>query len=646
MAPVDDRPDAISASDASNAARVSALEQQVAALTADVAALRAIVGTGSAHPHHDERRRGVTGDHPLLHPDLAVALRTRAHRAKPAITSEELESLVGRYGTLLFAALVILMGVGVLIRVAISHGLLTPEVRVGIGALIAAGVGGAGLYFHRRGEVRYGNVLLALSLAIADLVAWGAGPRFHLVPTSVALAVVDVIAIAMAALALRDESEFLFCIAVGGALSAPFVTTDNTGTAAALLAYGAFVLLGALRAVRDPHWPRAFAVMVGGSLLYALAAAAMPLTAAWYAPFAIVLFGGVCALGAFLFAHRAWRGVLARAYLGVALVGVPVGWDRIGTGPSWYALGVAVALATVTYAALLVRRPRQPLWVASALLLPLLSLAVASADATTSDAEAGVFALWALFALVAWGLERARHELRRGGAHLLAGGLLGAVAVSVFLWSTPLLLVFGLAAWGVLLAVAVKGETSLLPLIGVGVALGAASMSAMDQLASRAAFAYVPFMTRSSASALLATLGLGIGGLALAWGKGAPAQWADRPVRLAVLIGFAILWGRMEVAQAFNRDVASFLLIAYYAACGLASIIVGRQLGIARLRFAGLALAIYAAVKAVAEASEIGGVMLRVAAYGAVGVFLLGAGYLYRERATERVGTEISRRAG
>jgi uncharacterized membrane protein len=644
MTPVDDRPDAIPAGDAGSAARLAALERQVAALAAEVALLRATVRVVPGQPApslpDEPRGRGIGQDR-WLRPEVAAALRAPPRRVKPPITGEELESLVGRYGTLLFAALVILMGVGVLIKVAISHGLLTPEVRVGMGALIAAGVGGAGLYFHHRGEVRYGNVLLALALAIVDLVAWGAGPRLHLVPTSVALAIVDIVAIALAALALRDESEFLFCIAVAGALSAPLVTSDNSGTAPALLAYGAVVLIGALRAVREPHWPRAFAVLVGGALLYALAAAAMPITVAWYAPFAIVLFGGVCALGALLFADRAWRGVLARAYLGVALVGVPVGWDRIVAGPTRYAVGVALALATVTYAALAVRRPRQPYWVASALLLPLLSLAVASADSSGSNVEAGVLALWAVFALVAWGAERTRHELRRGGAHLLAGGLLGGAAVAVLLWPTPLLLVFGLSAWGVLLAAAVREETSLLPLIGVGVVLGAAALSAMDQLASRQAFAYVPFLTRSSASALFATLGLGIAGVALARGTGAPARWADRPVRLGVLIGFAILWGRMEVAQAFSRDLGTFLLIAYYAACGVASILVGRRLGITRLRIAGLVLAIYAAVKAVAQASEIGGVLLRVGAYGAVGVFLLGAGYLYRERAREGAGTAM-----
>jgi uncharacterized membrane protein len=526
--------------------------------------------------------------------------------------------------------------VGVLIRVAVSRGLLTPEVRVGMGALAAAVVGAAGVHFHRRGEVRYGNVLLALALAIVDLVAWGAGPQLRLVPTGVALAVVDVVALALAALALHDGSEFLFSIAVAGALSSPFVTSDGTGSAPALLAYGACVIVGSLRAARNPRWSRAFVVLVAGALAYALTAAAMTTGTAWYSPFAVVLFGAACALGVLLFAEPAWRGALARAFLAVALVGVPDGWDRIVAGDWRLAAVIALAVAAVTYAALLVRRPRQPYWMSSALVLPLVSLAIASAGTGGREPAQGlVFAVWAMFALAAWRFERIRSELRRGGVHLLAGGVLGSIGVAMLLWPHPLALVAGLAAWGVVLSALVSEETSVLPLIAVAVALGAAALSAVDQLASRQAYAYVPFMTRSSASALCATLGLALAGAVLGRGRGAAAQWADRPVRLGALIGFVILWGRMELAEAFSRDLATFLLIAYYAACGLASIIVGRTLLIQRLRVAGLALAIFAAVKAVMHASEIGGVLLRVGAYGAVGVFLLGAGYLYRERRGE-----------
>jgi len=359
---------------------------------------------------------------------------------------------------------------------------------------------------------------------------------------------------------------------------------------------------------------------------------------AWYSPFAVVLFGAACALGALVIGERMWRGALARAFLAVGLIGVPDGWDRMVAGDWQMAAIVSAVVAAVTYAALLVRRPKQLLWTASALVLPLISLAIASAGTGGREPAQGiVFAIWCAFALGAWQFERLRSERRRGGVHLLAGGVLGSIAVAMLLWSMPLVLVAGLAAWGVVLAMLADDEVSVLPLIGVAVATGAAALSALDQLLSRQAYVYVPFMTRSSASALVATAGLAAAGWVLGRGRGAPTQWADRAVRLGTVIGFAIIWGRMEVAEAFSRDLATFLLIAYYAACGVASIVIGRRLGIQRLRVGGLMLAIYAALKAVMNASDISGVLLRVAAYGAVGVFLLGAAYGYREKRAEQV---------
>ena len=638
MSSVDERPDAAAAG-IGTTARLSALEREVAELRAEVAQLRA-AATPRGAPFREPP--GVAALR--LPPPPGSYRRSSSHAqrdpftwARDAVRSAsgglELEAAVGRYGTLILAALVILMGVGVLIRVAVSRGLLTPEVRVAMGALAAAAVGAAGVHFHRRGEVRFGNVLLALSLAVVDLVAWGAGPQLQLVPTSVALIVVDIVAIALAALALRDGSEFLFSIAVAGALSSPFVTTDGRGSAPALLAYGALVIVGSLRAVSDPRWIRAFGVLAVGAFVYALTAAAMSTGTAWYSPFAVVLFGAACALGALVIGERAWRGSLARAFLAVGVIGVPDGWDRMVAGDWRVASAVALVVAAVTYAALLVRRPKQPLWTASALGLPLISLAIASA--ATGGGEPGqgvVFAIWSAMAFGAWQFERMRSERRRGAVHLLVGGVLGSIAVALLLWPMPLALVAGLAAWGVVLGKLVGDETSELPLIGVAVATGGAALSALDQLASRQAYAYVPFLTRSSASALVATLGIAAAGWVLARGRGAPAQWADRAVRLGALIGFAVLWGRMELAEAFSRDLATFLLIAYYAACGVASIVIGRRLGIQRLRVCGLVLAIYAALKAVMHAGDISGILLRVAAYGAVGVFLLGAGYGYRER--------------
>ena len=87
-------------------------------------------------------------------------------------------------------------------------------------------------------------------------------------PAGLALLVVDLVALAIAALATQDESEFLFSVAVAGALSAPFVTADTAGRPDILLAYGALVLLGGIRASRHPDWRRAAALLIVGAALY------------------------------------------------------------------------------------------------------------------------------------------------------------------------------------------------------------------------------------------------------------------------------------------------------------------------------------------------------------------------------------------
>lgn len=641
-------------------ARIVALEQQMAALRVEMASLRATLRPQPASrpatlPPPAAETAAPVSSAPHLSPALAAALRLPPRENQPpppgsqsfsakvhsgaTISGDELESIVGRYAMPALAGLMILMAVGALIKVAVEHGLLTPEVRIGAGALAAILVGAAGLYFRQKDEVRYGNVLLALSLAIVDLVAWGAGPRLHLIPTAVALGIVDAVALGLAVLALSDGSEFLFSVAVAGALSAPFVTSEGGGTALALLLYGGTVLAGALRTARDPGWVRAFGVLVAGALLYALAAGQLPISASWYGPYLIAMFGGACAAAALLFGEPAWRSELPRAYLAVTVFGVMLGWDAIGTRPVAVTMSVAVGLAVVTYASLMVRNAIARVWTASALLLPFVSLALASAGIGSREVNAAVFALWAAFALIAWAVEDRAGDAWRAATHLLTGSVMGILAVTAWLWPTPLGFVAGLAGWAMVVAWMSRNERHAHAAAGGAIAVTIAALSAIDQLASRGAYSYVPFATRSSASALCAAAGIALAGEVIGRGSGGARELYNRPVRLGVLIGFLILWGRMELAQAFSTDLAAFLLVSYYAACGVASIVAGRRLGMARLRVAGLALAIYAGLKGVVQVTDIGSVLLRVGAYAAVGVFLLGAGYLYRAQKEERTAT-------
>ena len=180
---------------------------------------------------------------------------------------------------------------------------------------------------------------------------------------------------------------------------------------------------------------------------------------------------------------------------------------------------------------------------------------------------------------------------------MMAGLLMSAAIIFDMLLHKPLGLVAALTGWGVMLALLARDEASALPLIGVIAALGTAALSVLDQLASLRPYAYTPFMTRSSASALCVTLGLAAASVLLARGRGVAASLANRGVRLGCVIGSVFLWGRMELVHAFSLDAGTFLLTLYYAAVGVGSIVAGRRIGFKALRIAGLVLAIYAAAE-------------------------------------------------
>ena len=471
----------------------------------------------------------------------------------------ELESVVGRYGTLMLGAFVILLGVGTLIVWAVQRGLLSPEVRVADGAVAGGCVGAAGLHFRRKGEVRYGNVLLALSLAMTDVVAWGAGPRLHIVPSGVALPVVDLVALALAALATQDGSEFLFGVAVAGALSAPFITTDGRGPRRRCSTYGAVVLLGGICARCAIRGGARLDPARRGRGVYARRGGDAR-RRRWYVP---ILDPAVRRRAARSGRSRSrepvWRGALARAFLAMALLGVLVGWDPIRSATGAAVAGERCGRALVTYAALLVRRPPQQLWTASALVLPLMSLGVASAAPTGAPRAALCSPVWTALALVAW---RVRAAARRADARRRAPA--AGDAARERRPSSALAQSAGARrrAGGVGRRAASLAEDEESPLPVIGVARGARRRGAVGDRSARepAALRVHPVHDAServgAASHCWAWRALADSGRR----TGAPAQLADRAVRLGTVIAFAFMWGRMEMVHAFSRDARTFLL--------------------------------------------------------------------------------------
>jgi hypothetical protein len=160
-------------------------------------------------------------------------------------------------------------------------------------------------------------------------------------------------------------------------------------------------------------------------------------------------------------------------------------------------------------------------------------------------------------------------------------------------------------------------------------------------LVGRPDYHYTPFLTPESLAAG-ATVAAWYAMARRIWGDGSRiVPRADRRLAVAAATIAALLWGRQEFAEAVSPDVSTFLLIGYFAVTGIAAIALGRARAVPAARQVGLALALYAALKAFVQASAFDVIGLRVGSYLLVGGFLLAVGYWYRA-AGERTASGAS----
>ena len=547
-------------------------------------------------------------------------------KAAPAPTPDiDLEKLFGRYGTIAVASLAILMGVGTFLSWAIEHGHLGPTVRVVLGFIGAGIVAAVGLWVRDKRDVRFGNVLLALSLAIVHVDAWAAGPHLQVITTLTALAIAAAASAALAALALTSEERTLFAVGFAGALAAPFVTAREPGSVVMLLIYGWVVIALSLFAIRERGWRPVLWLTVIGAAVYVIAAVAMRsgVVNGWLPAHAPVIFAFACAAAGLLFARDSLRSKLALAFLFLACIAT------LGYSIHARTLEVSVSLVGIAASYLIARElETDERWlILGNVIVPLgfMFATVASATDRTIQALAAA-ALTVVAAVLALEDEEERPE------HLFVAAIASAVAIFFYLVDFDTRCIAALALHAAIFSVAFRSTRARLLIPPILLVLLVASGWTLLILSSRPQFAYTPFLTIPSLCAL-ATVG--------AWTvfafavKPTPEEKEPETRALASLIGgFAIaaafVWARQELVAAWSRDTAAFALIIYYALAGLALIFAGRWRRVGIWRAAGLALAFFAGYKALVETFTINAVGLRVGARILVGVFLAAVAYWYR----------------
>ncbi|MGH7637722.1 MAG: DUF2339 domain-containing protein [Gemmatimonadaceae bacterium] len=611
--------------------RLASLESTVRALTVELQRLRDAPPPALA-------QTPLTWDVPAAAPVEPAARRTpepwpeitRSGSWMPA--NVDLESLVGRYGTLVLSTISALAAVGLFLNWAIEKGFLGPQQRLGLGLVTAATLAVAGLRLRRR-ERSFGASILGLALAITLVCAWGAGPALNLVPDWSAFLFAAVTSIALAVFAHAENDEPLWCVGFSGAAVAPFVTANGRADLLLLASYGVAVLASAGYAMNARRW------IVAGRL-FLLAAAAY--TAALATGF-----------------ERDFGPLLATAFpLAVALAGVipwSAGWSRrerlravgvlaalaairtgLGTNHPIDDASVAMAIAIAGLVWLVIvdrtHAVREPVpsgsrhlyegdWLDAAVLpLGFTLAALAALDATAQGSGQAMAAAAGVLLLT---VMRAPHGGLRD-ASVFATVICALVANMLLMRDYGAEQVGAIAGLCVLCFAANRlwrsGSWTTLALIGLGWCM----VASLQQLVERPEYEYAPFMTQPSLIAL-SVLAATLASMALAVGDPRLKRWL-----LAGAAVWAFVWVHQEILFAYNETAATLLRVAYYAASAVAGVWIGRTHQLPGVRHIGLALAVLAAGTALYGARGLDAVAARITAHAVAAVFLLAIAYWYR----------------
>ncbi len=613
------------------AARLEALERSVAALRDEIDVLRTqLDGAAGRAPG---TAKGAPGS-PYHAPRLP----------HPSWNTEQVESAVGRYGMLGLATLTGLAAIGTFLGWAITQGLLGPPARVSLGLAVAGALAAAGLRLRRR-ERSFGATLLGLALATTHLCAWAAGPLLGLVPAWVSLALAVGVSIALSSFAHRENDEPLWCVGFGGAAIAPFVANPDDVSALLVASYGVIVMLSACYALAGREWPVAARVFAAVTALFVGALMAMPERDA--GPLYAIALPLIVAVGGLLPSVRSQQSAVGRGHLRVlgAFAAAASLRAAFGTQLPIGASGVAafVVVAGLVWLALLDATARSPAGDLFGGLIPNTStiaewidaawipLGFAVALVVAADAGRwtnGAIAATSALALLTIAARRPNGALRDAAAFAATVCALAAAVLVADRSNHDM--VAGVAAVAVLFFAANRVWPSHSWIWTGGIALATASVAAFLLLFQRTTYAYTPFATRASATAVV---------VAACWAIAARLA-PHIPIGRTRTLGaaqiaawtWAFVWVNQELAYAISETAATLLLVTYYASTSVVAVGLGRAQSIAGLRHVGLGLGLLAAATAIRGARRLEDVWAEIVAYLVTSVFLLGIAWWYRRR--------------
>jgi uncharacterized membrane protein len=209
-----------------------------------------------------ENRLGVVYVPPAPPPPA----RAPATTPPPPPPKKSVESLIGAHWLNRVGIAAVLVGVAFFLKLAFDNEWIGPAARVGIG--IAAGI--ALLVwsdrFHKHGQRAFAHSLEVVAVGILYLSIWASSQTYELLSNGASFGAMAIVSIALVALAIRHQSEFLAGLALTSGFLTPVLLSTGVNREVALFSYISLLDVAALVLIALYPWVRALTVAFLGTL--------------------------------------------------------------------------------------------------------------------------------------------------------------------------------------------------------------------------------------------------------------------------------------------------------------------------------------------------------------------------------------------
>jgi uncharacterized membrane protein len=186
----------------------------------------------------------------------------------PATTppKKSVESLIGAHWLNRVGIAALLIGVAFFLKYAFDNEWIGPAARVGIGIVAGVALLLWSDRFHKHGQRAFAHSLEVVAVGILYLSIWASSQTYTLISNGASFVAMAIVSIALVALAIHHQSEFLAGLALTSGFLTPVLLSTGVNRQVALFTYISLLDVAALVLVSLYPWVRALTVAFLGTL--------------------------------------------------------------------------------------------------------------------------------------------------------------------------------------------------------------------------------------------------------------------------------------------------------------------------------------------------------------------------------------------